>query len=140
VGDGPLFDEVRARVAGKHIWVHGQLDRLRVRGIMHRARGLVFPSRWYEFFPLVYAEALASGLPVLAFRPSSVSEMVADEGTGLAVSWEDDLCSAIREAEASFPDLRNYARRVFEEKYSEGAFVAHLESVYQTAQRAYYNG
>ena len=32
----------------------------------------VAPSRWLEGFPTVYVEALASGLPVLAWSPSSI--------------------------------------------------------------------
>lgn len=44
---------------------------------------LVFPSRWYENFPVTIVEAFARGLPVVASNLGAVPEIVADGRTGM---------------------------------------------------------
>jgi glycosyltransferase involved in cell wall biosynthesis len=62
---------------------------------MRRASALVIPSRWMEGFPVIYAEALVSGLPVLTFEPCNVVEFVTEDETG--------ACSPGRNLRASRP-------------------------------------
>lgn len=68
---------------------------------MRRADALIFPSR-SEGFGLVAAEAMACGIPVIATRGSSITEVVSDGVTGL-------LCQkdAITEFAAAARRLRN---------------------------------
>jgi glycosyltransferase involved in cell wall biosynthesis len=82
VGDGPLRAAAEA-AALPGVRFLGDLPRARVFDILRDATGLVFPSRWYEGFPMVYLEALAAGTPVVAWEPSSVAQLVAAEGTGI---------------------------------------------------------
>ena len=49
---------------------------------MKRAALLVFPSEWYEGFPMTLVEAFATGLPVIASARGSVAEIVGDGDTG----------------------------------------------------------
>jgi len=58
----------------------------------------VFPSYYeHECFPLVVLEAMAAGLPVIATRHASMSEMVVEGKTGLLVEPRsvDELSAAI---------------------------------------------
>jgi glycosyltransferase involved in cell wall biosynthesis len=98
---------------------------------MRRSEGLVFPSKCLESFPLVYAEAMAAGLPVLAWTPNVVADMTRLDGTGMAISWQDDLPSALRTARSAFPALRERCRHLFEERMSERAHVARAEALYR---------
>jgi glycosyltransferase involved in cell wall biosynthesis len=49
---------------------------------MQGARFLVFPSMWYEGFPMTIAEAFAGGLPVVAAQLGSMAEIVQGGVTG----------------------------------------------------------
>jgi glycosyltransferase involved in cell wall biosynthesis len=135
VGEGPDDAAVRSAASGRAVEVLGRVTRAEVVGLMRRSTGLVFPSAWYEGFPLVYAEAMASGLPVLAWAPNVVSGWVAEDGTGTATSWDVDLAGVLADASASFPGLRETCRKVFEERYSEAAYVARAEALYGELSR-----
>jgi glycosyltransferase involved in cell wall biosynthesis len=62
-GDGPTKDAVLN--ANPDAIMAGWVNQDELAGWMARARCLVFPSLWYEGYPLVVAEALRSGLPII---------------------------------------------------------------------------
>lgn len=130
VGDGPLRCELQASAARKPVTILGPLSRARVVDEMRQAVGLVVPSRWYETFGMVYIEALSVGLPTLAFRPNVVADAVAREGTGIVAEWER-LPQALAQAEERFVGLRARCRAVFEDRYSERAFIRRRVRLYQ---------
>lgn len=128
VGSGPLEDAVRrAASARPEIDVLGMVDHDRVLELLTGARGLVFPSLWPEGLPTVYLEALAAGTPVLASPASVVGRLVAEQGTGLVATgdWDDVLTAAEQQ-----PGLGAHCRRVFEEHYTERAWVSRIEEIY----------
>ena len=74
-------------------------DRAAVLEAMARARALVHPSR-FEGLPMVPAEAMAAGLPVIATDVGAVAEVVADGGVLIPA----DSAHAIVEAVRTFAD------------------------------------
>jgi glycosyltransferase involved in cell wall biosynthesis len=131
VGDGPERGAVERAARGKRIEVLGLVPRERATGLMHAATGLIFPSRCFESFPVVYAEAMAAGLPILAWEPNVVAAMVKQHGTGMATSSTDDLAETLSRATDLFPALRDRCRRIFEEELSERAYMRRAESLYR---------
>jgi len=130
VGDGELLDTARA-VAPASVRFLGRLDRTELRRRLPSWRGLVFPSRCLEGAPLVQVEALAAGLPILAFDGSSVAESVRARGTGVAVSWDEPLQPALHAAAERFPGLRAHCRQVFDDHFTERTWVRSAELLYQ---------
>jgi len=131
-GDGPLRRAVE-EAAGDGIDVVGAVPRAELLALMADARGLVFPSRWLETFGMVYAEALACGLPVLAFKGSVVATQVRRFGTGHVVGWDEDLTSAVERAEEQFPQLYARCREHFERSYTEAAHLDRIIGIYGDA-------
>jgi glycosyltransferase involved in cell wall biosynthesis len=97
VGDGPLRALAQQAKQASIIWL-GRLSPDGVAEEMRRARFLVMPSEWYEGFPLVVAEAMARGLPIIASNLGGLGELVRDGATGLSFTAGDatDLARAVR--------------------------------------------
>jgi len=132
VGAGPQEREARA-LAGDNVRMLGQRSHDEVLDLMASSRGLVFPSQWPEGLPTVYLEALAAGLPVLAWPASIVGTLVEREGTGLVV--RGDLAPVLAAADDLFPSLPSTCRQVFENRYSEHAWVTSMTQLYQSVLR-----
>ena len=62
------------------------------------ARILAVPSRWFETFGIVGAEAMSHGIPVVASRLGALSDLVADGTDGLLFTPGDaaDLAAKLR--------------------------------------------
>ncbi|MGX1669811.1 glycosyltransferase [Streptomyces sp. NPDC055400] len=132
VGDGELLADCRAAAPASVRFV-GHLDRSELCRRMPSYRGLVFPSRWYEVAPCVHVEALAAGLPVLAFEGSSVAEAVREHGTGLVTQWDKPLAPVLTEAATRFPSLRPRCRQVYAGHYTEPAWITRITEAYEAA-------
>jgi glycosyltransferase involved in cell wall biosynthesis len=91
VGDGPE----RAAIEGAGETVTGWLSAHEVREALERARCLVFPSRWYETYGLVVAEAAARGVPAIVSDVSAPAERIIDGVTGW-VFRSNDADSLVR--------------------------------------------
>ncbi|MFE0105750.1 glycosyltransferase family 4 protein [Streptomyces sp. NPDC059009] len=129
VGDGPLAGDCRA-VAPSSVRFHGQLGRAEVRRLLPRARGLVFPSRCREGAPLVQVEALAAGVPVLAFEGSAVADVVRERGVGVVTGWDAPLGPVLVRAAGVFSGLRAWCRRTYEEEFGERTWVERMLALY----------
>lgn len=80
-GDGPLRDAVSAADA---VVAAGWLDEAGRARALAETDLLVMPSRWAENFPIVVAEALLAGVPVLTTTTAS-PPLVVDGDSGLVV-------------------------------------------------------
>lgn len=113
-GRGTQEVESRAAIGqsnlGRWITLVGEKAKQEVLGLMKAARFLVFPSVWYEGFPLTIVEAFACGLPVIASRIGGIPEIVEDGRTGWLVEPgnPDAWARAIKEA---WDDPEECARR-----------------------------
>jgi glycosyltransferase involved in cell wall biosynthesis len=145
VGDGPLAPMVRDYVStDRTVECLGFLDRSEILELMGRAFALVFPSIWYEAFPLVLAEALARGLPVIASNLGSMAEIITHRRTGLlfAPSSPIDLANSLQWAfdhRDEVRAMRDCARSEFEAKYTAVTNYRMLMNIYEAAVPALAN-
>jgi glycosyltransferase involved in cell wall biosynthesis len=141
VGDGPLREVLQARVKAtgleNAIQSLGWQDKSAVLSLMCSANFLVFPSTWYEGFPVTILEAFACGLPVLASRLGSMAEMVEDGVTGLHFEAGNsaDLANKIQwayEHPKEMICMGKNARHIYEAKYTPEANYQQLMAIYRT--------
>jgi len=139
IGEGPLAWRVAdAATADTRIEFLGPRSKHEVLETMREAAFLVFPSTWYEGFPLVIAEAFATGLPVVGSRLGAMAEIIEDGITGRLFSPgdADGLRQAVTWAFSCSGELGEMglrARAEYERKYTAEANYSHLMTVYETA-------
>lgn len=140
LGEGPLTAELRRKAAAfPGIEFLGRVSEEEKTRLFRRAMFLVFPSVWYEGFPMVIAEALNVGLPVISSRLGSMASIIEEGRNGLFFPAGDaDALAAAMEALASDParreEMRRAARQDALEKYSPEANYQQLRTIYAQAR------
>lgn len=141
-GDGPLLEklarEVRDSSVALQIELTGRRTPGEVRELMLGARFLVFPSVWYEGFPMTIAEAFSCGVPVIASRLGSMAEIVEDGKTGLHFRSGDreDLAAKVEWAwnhPEEMDHMGRAARAEYEAKYTPERNYKMLMGIYRRA-------
>jgi glycosyltransferase involved in cell wall biosynthesis len=92
------------------------------------AYALLFPIDWPEPFGLVMIEAMACGLPVVAWRCGSVAEVIDDNVTGFVVDNLDDAIKAVGQVSRI---SRRRCRQVFETRFSDARMIRDYLRIYR---------
>lgn len=140
-GDGPCREQLESTVKeGKlpAVTYLGRLSRPDTLAAMKKARFLIFPSEWYEGFPVTIAESFACGVPVICSRLGSMQEIVTDGRTGLhfQAGEPEDLRKKVQwawEHPEEMDAMGRRARQEFENKYTAARNVEMLEAIYEFA-------
>jgi glycosyltransferase involved in cell wall biosynthesis len=139
VGGGPERAALEAQVRQRRIpcvSFSGGLSHAETMEVIKGARFSIVPSRWYEGFPMVIAEAFACGVPVLCSRLGAMEEIVADQRTGLHFAAGDagDLAKKAWWAwrhPSEISKMGRAARREYENKYTADKNYALLMEIYE---------
>jgi len=92
------------------------------------AMALLFPINWPEPFGIVVIEAMACGLPVIAYPCGSVPEIIEDGVTGFLVN---DVRGAVKAVEHIAAIDRVTCRRRFEERFTSKRMAADYLKIYE---------
>ncbi len=139
-GDGPFRPEMEKLISElnlQNVDYRGRLSRQDTLAAMKGARFLMFPSEWYEGFPVTIAESFACGVPVLCSRLGGMQEIVEDGRTGLHFTAGDqtDMAAKVQWAWSHPQEIsimgRN-ARAEFEEKYTAEKNLGMLTDIYES--------
>lgn len=139
-GTGDLEPGLR-RDAVSGVKFNGFAESDTIAAAMRRASFLVMPSRYYEGFPVVLAEAFSAGLPVIASRLGALEELVQDGVTGLHFTSGDahELAAKVQWALANpqrMTAMGRAARSVYEAEYAPLSNYRRLMAIYRDAQQA----
>lgn len=138
-GGGPLEATVQAAAAQHEpIEALGMLKPAEVLQQMATAAALVYPSTWYENFPMTLVESFASGLPVIAARLGAMAEIIEDGRTGLLYDPGNtaDLAAKVQWAAAhpeAMAGMGQQARAEYESRYSGDRNYHQLIGIYRQA-------
>lgn len=124
IGDGPLKDLVlEATKRNANIQYLGFQNKTVILDYLRRCRALLFPSVWYEGFPITILEAFSTGTPVVASRLGSMAEVVTDQVNGLhfEVGSAQDLITKVHLLKGNAnlaARLGANARKTYEDLYT----------------------
>lgn len=135
VGEGEERNALEL-IASPNVHFVGKLPQRKVWDLMNAASVLVFPSVWYEGFPMTILEAFASGLPVLASRLGAMREVICHGQNGRLFNPGDTVdflfeLSQMLADKTELDRMSTNARADFEDKYSIEVNYKQLMSVYQ---------
>jgi glycosyltransferase involved in cell wall biosynthesis len=108
-------DEIRPLLDNPLVEFIGEITEQEKGAFLGQATALLFPIDWPEPFGLVMIEALACGVPVVAFRGGSVREVIDDGVTGFIVDSLEDAIAATRNVDHLD---RQRCREVFEQRFN----------------------
>lgn len=131
VGSGPDEGRLRKMAQGHpNIVFQGRLPDVALKKLMSRSRAVVFPA--YEDFGIVPVEAMAAGLPVVAFGEGGAKETVKPEfGVQFTKQTAEAMAESIRALDTKHVDLdamrahaKSFDASVFRRRYFELASKA----------------
>ncbi len=137
IGDGPEKESLQKYSSDKVRFL-GLLSPKEVMAHLKKAQALVVPSHWYEGFPMVVLEAMATGTPLLVSEIGSLAEIVQDHKTGRVIpagdveAWRKTLIEVYNN-EKELTKWGLEGRKLYEENFSPSAGIASLEKIYKDA-------
>jgi glycosyltransferase involved in cell wall biosynthesis len=140
-GDGPMRGELLQSLKDPDLHAIeylGALSHAEVISLMKQARVLIFPSEWYEGFPMTIAEAFACGVPVIASRLGAMAEIIRDGETGYLFMPGDykEIAEKVKRLwnkPAEMLRLGKNARIEYEQKYTPEKNYQLLMNIYSRA-------
>lgn len=120
--------EIRPLLDHPLIQFIGEIDEAAKSEFLGHARALMFPIDWPEPFGMVMIEALACGVPVVAFRGGSVPEIIDHGATGFVVDTLEEAIAATRRV-ATLD--RRQCRAVFERRFSASRMATDYLRLYE---------
>jgi glycosyltransferase involved in cell wall biosynthesis len=137
IGDGPERASLEA-AAGENVVFRGVLSHDEVLERIASATAVAVPSRWYEGFPVIIAEALSTATPLLVSRLGALPELVEDGVAGRVLAPRDAAAwsAAVRDLLTN-PDRAAAfgagARSAYERLHSEKINLTSLVGIYEAA-------
>jgi glycosyltransferase involved in cell wall biosynthesis len=139
VGTGPLEHPLRKYIKENsinNISIEGFKEGDEKNNLIKNALFMVFPSEWYEHFPIVLLEAFAFGKPVIASDIGNMPLIVENEKSGLhfRAGDIDDLIEKIRilsQNNSEITRMGEFARKKIETYYTPEINYKILKSIFQ---------
>lgn len=119
--------EIRPLLANPLVEFIGEIGETQKGEFLGRAKALLFPIDWPEPFGLVMIEAMACGVPVIAFRGGSVPEIIDDGVTGFVVDTLDEAVQAVRRVHLLD---RSRCRATFERRFGVTRMASDYVQIY----------
>ncbi len=121
------WDEISRKHPSAKVTYRGFFPQSELHGYIQHAKGCLVTSDWNEAFGLVAVEAMACGVPVIAYRDGTLKETVLDGKTGFLVNPRD-VAALARQVPRLSEIKRKECREHVQENYSISVFAENLLS------------
>lgn len=120
LGDGPQRGELEEASDSSWVDFKGFVDADTRNSLLAGARALILPSVTPEADPVIVAQALSAGTPVIALAQTATAKLATETGAVQEYSDEDSLVRAMANLNES---RRAAARQIYLERWSETAWL-----------------
>jgi glycosyltransferase involved in cell wall biosynthesis len=126
-------EQIEPHIDGRQVRYVGGVNHAQKRELFRNAAAFLFPTSWAEPCAVAPIEAMASGLPVIAYRNGSVPEVIDQGITGVYADTLEELISLVPQALAlDRRAIREHARK----RFSHQRMVDDYLQIYQNAVSA----
>jgi glycosyltransferase involved in cell wall biosynthesis len=138
LGDGPLLNKIKKDNINHNIKFHGSLSRDKVSKFINNSKFLIFPSEWYESFPMTILEAFREGTLILASNIGSIKSIIKDKHNGILFEHGNilDLVNKVKwilNNPKECDQISLNANNDFKSKYSSDVNYKQLINIYNEA-------
>ena len=136
IGDGDC--EIRSELEVSKIHVTGWLGKEEVLNWLSKASILIISSDW-EGLPIVAIEALALGIPIVAYNLKSLEEVVQTGKTGYLCDSESEMTKAVEKILSSsdeFELLSKNSQERYNRKYDAQILQKNWQNIYEIKSHA----
>lgn len=135
-GTGPMEEwctQYITKYNVKNVEMKGFVPNLEVRKLIAKCKALIFPTQWYEGFPMSIIEAFSVGTPVVCSSIGNAGSIVIEGVSGVKFKHDspEQLVLSLKKLN-SYKDIYYTTLKEFSDKYTE-------EINYQILMDIYYN-
>lgn len=140
IGDGPLRERVNKYKKFKNISIKGFQPKKQVFHYLHHALCTIIPFLWYDVLPMVLVESFTNATPVMVPKFGTFNDLIKEGRNGFFYEYNNykDLRKKILYVwgnKDKLQELRTYARKEYEAKYTPEKHYQALLKVYQDLVR-----
>lgn len=138
-GTGELEEWCREYIANNEIGnveMLGQISNSDVKKLVGESLAIVYPTQWYEGFPMAVAEAYTMGTPIIASDIGNVGNLVVDGVTGM--KFKSNSVVALANAIDKFMEKPVELPDEYLSMYTADSNYAILKSIYEDVRRKTY--
>lgn len=139
LGTGPDEQQVKDYITQhkmRNVICKGFIPHDETLALISQAKAVIYPSLWYEGFPMTIVESFACGTPVIASNTPNLSEKILDGENGYTFQTgsSEELCKAIDNfaslSEDAMKDMRRNARLCYDNNFTEQKVYERMMEIY----------
>lgn len=143
LGTGPDEEEVKSYITKyqmTNVVCKGFTPHEEAIAYMSQARAVIYPSLWYEGFPMTIVESMACGTPVIASNTPNMAEKIQDNQTGFTypTADADALAEAVSKMEKQtreqYETMRQQTRMCYERTFTENVVYEKMMQIYNQSE------
>jgi glycosyltransferase involved in cell wall biosynthesis len=128
--------EIAPLIDGKQIKYIGEVNDVQKISLLKKAKVLLNPINWNEPFGLTTIEAMAMGVPVIAFDNGPMKEIIMEGKTGYVVKNTDQMAKAVKKIDVLNRSLiSQYAKSHFSASAMAENYMKVYEKIISQAER-----
>ncbi len=134
-GTGPMEEWCRQYIKKnrfQNVVMKGFISNLEVKQLLAESRALIFPTQWYEGFPMNILESFSVGTPVICSDFGNADDIVMEGITGCKFHYNspDELIQAIKRLN-DYKNIYQTTKDKYEKEYTENQNYETLIGIYK---------
>ena len=117
----------------ENVEMRGQIPNAKVKELIGESKAMIYPTQWYEGFPMAVAEAYTMGTPIIASDIGNVGNLVEDGVTGL--KFKCNSAVSLAKTIEKFENMSLSIPKEYLTRYTAENNYVLLKGIYESVRR-----